>query len=155
MDRLPASLVLSFSLSCTAPDVQVVPTVSVGKRLDEGVDTGAVYGSLGVSFVPAVPSTAYLPRARYDLPPAWTETPPSWWTTPPAPAPRGELAPGHTDADHHPTHDHPPDPAAGPEDPRTPWELITTLITTLALVVLEANRRTLRVGLKERPAPEE
>ena len=155
MDRLPASLVLSFSLSCTAPDVQVVPTVSVGKRLDEGVDTGAVYGSLGVSFVPAVPSTAYLPRARYDLPPAWTETPPSWWTTPPAPAPRGELAPGHTDADHHPTHDHPEGSGLDPEQRDAPWELISTLVLTLILGVAETNRRTIRVGLRSRPTPEE
>lgn len=150
MDKFTALAVLSLSISCTAPDVQVVPTVSVGKRLDEGVDTGAVYGSLGVSFVPAVPSTAYIPRARYDLPPAWTETPPAWWTFPPAPAAEPAPVASQADADHHPTHDH---PAPDPEEPRTPWELITGLVTLLVGAVIEANRRTVRVGLKERSAP--
>ena len=87
MARLSAPFALSLLFACTAPDVQVVPTVSVGKRLDEGLDTGAVYGSLGVSFVPAVPSTAYIPRARYDLPPTLTRT-----TTRPTTTPRVQVS---------------------------------------------------------------
>lgn len=140
---------LLFAFACTAPDVQVVPTVSVGKRLDEGVDTGAVYGSIGVSFVPAVPSTAYLPPPRWDTPPPWYAAPPI------SPAPDPAPAPTHTDEDHHPTHDHPEDPDPDPEETRTPWELILAAVSTLVLALLEGNRRTVRVGLKEKAPPAE
>jgi hypothetical protein len=40
------------------------------------------------------------------------------------------------------------------EQDETPWGQVTTLAITLLLAMLEANRRTLRVGLSDREDPE-
>jgi hypothetical protein len=121
--------------------------------MDEGLDTGAVYASVGVSFVPAVPAHTYIRRWRPDH--RWEEPPPE---LPPFRIPTPD--PGRQDArrpeDPAPGHNHPgaPGVAPAPED-RPPWEIIATLAATAILALVEANRRTVRVGLRAREEPED
>jgi hypothetical protein len=133
-----------FALACAVPDVQMIPTVSVGKRLDESFDSGAVYGAVGVSFVPAVPVRAYIPRREYRDPEPITG-PVGPWVCPLCPRPPEPEQPSPLVA-----------PGVAPAgEERAPWEIIGAIASAALLALMEANRRTVRVGLPDRPSEPE